>query len=124
MKAGVALKNLIADVVALVPRGSARPPATARQLASVQRALGVSLPEEVIAFYMVCDGFDEPTEVDHGWIQLWALDKWKPISRVCSVLPARTPEPVVVADHSLSSWWYALDFGRSSGGRVPVVFVD
>jgi hypothetical protein len=124
MTADVALKKLIADVVALVPRASARPPATARELAAVQRALGVSLPEDVVEFYSVCDGFDEPTDLDHGWIQLWRLADWQSISKVCSAAPRSTPEPIVIADHSLNCWWYALDLGQSIEGRIPIVLVD
>jgi hypothetical protein len=30
----------------------------------------------------------------------------------------------VIADHSLNSWWYALDVRQSSDLRIPVLLVD
>ena len=123
MTANVALKKLIADVVALVPPASINSPAGPRQMDAVQQKLGVRFPEDVLAFYSVGDGFEEPTDFDHGGIQLWRLSAWQPVSQVCSASPSFEREPIVFADHGLSAWWYALDFEHASGDQVPVVFV-
>jgi hypothetical protein len=75
------LTGLIADVVALVPRESARPPLRAPELVAFERERRTVLPEDVRTFYSTCDGFDQPTDLDHGWIQLWPLADWSPTSR-------------------------------------------
>jgi cell wall assembly regulator SMI1 len=103
MTANVALKKLIADVVALVPRASVNSPASLRHVDAIQQKLAVRFSEDVLAFYSIWDGFEEPTDLEHGWTQLWRLSEWKPVSQVCSVSPSLQREPIVFADHSLSS---------------------
>jgi len=118
------LEQLIANVVALVPRESRGQPATQFQLETLQDRCNVRLPSDVIAFFSVCNGFSEPTHPDNGWVEIWNLGRWATTS--LAGVPLLSPEAraLIFADHCLSSWWYALDFTKISDGHVPVLFVD
>ena len=96
-----------------------RPGAAVDEILSVERRLRMRLSDEMRAFYGCVGGTDEPTPLEEGWMTFWPLERW---DRAATFTKNSDADLVVVADHSLSSWWYAIP---SAGGvETPVLVVD
>lgn len=96
-----------------------RPPATPDDVLSVERRLGIALTDDLRAFYGDIGGTDEATPLENGWITFWSLDSWEPATNKAT---NATPTLVLIADHSICSWWYAADF--RSRHEAPIFIVD
>ncbi len=96
-----------------------RPPATEHDILSVERRLRMRLPDDIRNFYSRVGGCDEATPVEQGWVTFWPFERWE---RATSVAGGDGADLVLVADHCLSSWWYAIP--SSGGASAPVLIVD
>ena len=95
-----------------------RPPASARDIAAVEERLGIRVSPEMRAFYEAVGGCDAETPPVRGWMTFWPLERWE---RATTVDEDDGGDLILVADYSLSSWWYAV---RPSGDPdTPVLIV-
>jgi hypothetical protein len=81
-----------------------RPAASTAELDAVELRLGMTISGELRSFYGQVGGADEATPLENGWMTFWPLERWE---RAAADRSGSTHELVLIADHSLSSWWYA-----------------
>ena len=64
------------------------------------------------------------TDIDHGLITLWSLDKWRRIEdEAPQYAQGHLANTVVFADHSYWCWAYGARFSAQTPDRMEVVLV-
>jgi hypothetical protein len=96
-----------------------RPAATIAEISSAEARLGVVLPEDLRSFYRCVGGTDEATPLENGWITFWPLDRWESAVGVENEFGHGL---TLIADHGLSSWFYAAEFPARA--NTPIFIVD
>jgi hypothetical protein len=90
--------------------GSARVGARSAEIAATEQRLGVVLPADVKQLVSAFNGSENSTPVDHGWVTFWPLRAWQGVAEEpAAVSGSQLPEAILFADHSIVSWWYALN---------------
>jgi hypothetical protein len=115
----------LADAVsAVVMDGERRGPCRPDEVVTAEQRLGITLPADVRAFYGCMNGTADMTDVEHGLITLWPLDKW---NRIEDEAPADARGPlantVVFADHSYWCWAYSARFSSEPSDQMEVFLV-
>jgi hypothetical protein len=85
-------------------------------LRGAEARLGVELPAELRILLKQFNGTDA-TDVDHGWVTFWSTDQLELVGSG-NAGDYELPGAVVFADHSLCSWWYAVETEATGGTRV------
>jgi hypothetical protein len=110
------LQEQILGVMGLLER-SARSGATPAEVAAAERRLGVRIPDDLRALVSAFNGSDDGTPVEHGWVTFWPLQDWTRVAEKPSAAESSAmPELILFADHSIVSWWYAIELIPASGG--------
>jgi len=114
----------LADAVASLVDAQRNGPCSADELASTERRLGITLPADARAFYERMNGTADMTDVDHGLITLWSLDKWRRVEEEApQYAQGHLANTVVFADHSYWCWAYGARFSAETPDRMEVVLV-
>jgi hypothetical protein len=96
-----------------------RPGASATDLDLAERRLGITISDELRMFYGCVGGTDEATPLENGWMKFWPVERWE---RAAQAHHGHARGLVLLADHSLSSWWYATPFAERT--QTPIFIVD
>jgi hypothetical protein len=72
--------------------------------------LGVVFPDDVRMLVSAFNGSENSTDVDHGWVMFWPLSDWQEVTEEPAAIGGSDmPNAILFADHSIVSWWYAID---------------
>ena len=52
--------------------------------------------------------------MENGWVTFWPLTAWRRVSTDSDVSESPLGDGILFADHSIESWWYALDLGTDA----------
>jgi len=90
--------------------GSGRSGARDDEIAEAESRLGVVFPDDVRMLVSAFNGSENSTHVDHGWVMFWPLSEWQRVAEEpAAVGGSEMPNAILFADHSIVSWWYAID---------------
>ena len=110
------------ETVRALLEASARAGAAPETIAATERRLGLTLPGDLRLLVSSFDGSDNATPIENGWITFWPMSAWRRGSEVADAAGGSTsPQGLLFADHSIDSWWYALDPQPDSSWAVYIV---
>jgi len=90
--------------------GSGRGGARDHEIAEVESRLGTIFTDDVRMLVSAFNGSENSTHIDHGWVMFWPLSEWKRVAdEPAAVGGSEMPNAILFADHSIVSWWYAID---------------
>jgi hypothetical protein len=101
--------------------GSTMPGASTSSLLDFERRYGLGLPHALHQFYREMNGTPDYTSVEMGWMRIWPVEEIAPVHEfVADAEARRLPGFFVIADHGVSSWFFAVPLGGSTMDPVPV----
>jgi hypothetical protein len=112
-----------ADAVAALvsePNGPCGP----ESIREAEDRLYVRLPDDVRAFFARMNGTSDMTDIDHGVITPWPLERWMRLDDAESTLARGLGAGAVVfAEHSIECWLCAAQFQRNIPNSMTVWMV-
>jgi SMI1 / KNR4 family (SUKH-1) len=98
-----------------------REAATPTDIAATERRLGVRVPTDVREFWLVMNGSEGSTPVEHGWLTFWPLEQWQTVAALG--LDGSHRHAVVFADHGLDAWHCAFEAEDADDG-ARIIRID
>jgi hypothetical protein len=107
------------DRVRELLQGSARPGLSTGDLVAAERRLGATFPSDVRALLSAFDGSDNFTE--RAMVTFWPVASWRAVSTEPLLRGSPRRDTILIADHLMESWWYALDLGEGSQSAIYLI---
>jgi hypothetical protein len=90
--------------------GSGRSGARDDEIAEAESRLGVIFTDDVRMLVSAFNGSENLTHIDHGGVMFWPLSEWQRVAEEpAAVGGSDVPNAILFADHSIVSWWYAIN---------------
>jgi hypothetical protein len=117
-------EQLAGAVAALVIHGERALPCTPTEIWAAEQRLGIDFPSDVRAFYRCTNGTADMTDVEHGLVSLWPLEKWRRVrDEAPTYSSALLADALVFADHSYWCWAYAGVLSHEDPDRMVIYTV-